>query len=50
VLAPCLMRRKRKGKVRHIGVTEAAIIDHTTKCSNARCAIRSGRYSWWPST
>jgi aryl-alcohol dehydrogenase-like predicted oxidoreductase len=30
-LAPVLEAEKRKGKIRHIGVTEAAIVDHTNK-------------------
>ena len=31
VLAPVLDAEKRKGKIRHIGVTEAAIVDHTNE-------------------
>jgi aryl-alcohol dehydrogenase-like predicted oxidoreductase len=30
-LAPLLDTEKRKGKVRHIGITEAAIVDHTNQ-------------------
>ena len=30
-LAPVLDAEKRKGKIRHIGVTEAAIVDHTNE-------------------
>ena len=37
-LAPVLDAEKRKGKIRHIGVTEAAIIDHTNEM--LQCALR----------
>jgi hypothetical protein len=30
-LVPVLDAEKRKGKIRHIGVTEAAIVDHTNE-------------------
>jgi len=38
ILTPVLDAEKRKGKIRHIGVTEAAIVDHTNEM--LKCALR----------